>query len=190
MMLQLVAEEMQTEAPAADLDDIDVENVIEGERAGGLQVCRVCHQHHPSEEFIRCTECQHSFHRLKCVTPAVYENMDDWRCGDCGGPMDMDTRLPAAADITEDQATMSYLQNGKFPEEADRKEQNRIRKRALNFEIKSWKIIQTEKPIIWGAACAFNPRTIAHRGKNAPNWTPWCGQTTNDGQSTVLLARD
>ena len=56
--------------------------------------------------------------------------------------MDIDTRLPAAADITEDQATMSYLQNGKFPEEADRKEQNRIRKRALNFEIRAGKLFK------------------------------------------------
>ena len=130
---------MQTEAPAAEPDDIDVENVVEGERAVELQICRVCHQQHPPEEFIRCTECQHSFHRLKCVTPAVYENMDDWRCGDRSG---IDTRLPAAADFTEDQAMMSHLQSGKFPEEADRKEQNRIRKRALNFKIRAGKLFK------------------------------------------------
>ncbi len=61
---------MQTAAPADEpADEIDVENVIEGERASGLQICRVCQQHNPSEEFIRCTECQHSFHhRLECVT--------------------------------------------------------------------------------------------------------------------------
>ena len=62
--------------------------------------------------------------------------------GDCGGPMDMDARLPAAVDITEDKATMAYLQNGNFPEEADRKEQNRIRKRALNFEIRAGQLFK------------------------------------------------
>ncbi len=41
--------------------------------------------------------------------------------------MDIDDRLPPAVDITEDKASMSYLQSGDFPEEADRKEQNRIR---------------------------------------------------------------
>ena len=103
--------------------------VIEGERTDRrTATCRVCQQHHPSEGIIRCTECQQSFHRLDAMTPAVYENIDYWRCGDCGGYMDMDARVPAAADITKDQATMSHLQSGNFPEEANKKERNRIRK--------------------------------------------------------------
>ncbi len=54
MMLQLVAEEVPAATPTpapvpTPEDDVDVEIVVEGERAGGLQICRVCQKHHPSE---------------------------------------------------------------------------------------------------------------------------------------------
>ena len=60
--------------------------------------------------------------------------------------MHMDARLPAAVDITENKATIGYLQNGDFPEGTDRKEQNRIRKRALNFEIRSGQLFKKKDP--------------------------------------------
>ena len=137
MMLQLVADEM---IPEEEEINVDVEKIIEGERAGGLQICRVCQHHHPSEELIRCKECQHSFHRISCVTPAVYDDIDNWTCGECGGPMDMGSTTTANVDITEDSATLAYLQNGQLPAEAERKEQNRIRNRANNFIYKDGKL--------------------------------------------------
>ena len=65
MMLQLVAEEIPAATPKpapvpTPEEDVDVDIVVEGERAGGLQICRVCQKHHPSEEFIRCTATTHT----------------------------------------------------------------------------------------------------------------------------------
>ena len=93
------------------------------------------------EELIRCTECQHSFYRISCVTPAVYDHIEDWTCGECDGNMNGVGAIKAShLDITEDSATLTYLRNASLPEEAERKEQNRIRNRAKNFVIREGKL--------------------------------------------------
>ena len=137
MMLQLVADEI---VPEEEEISVDVETIIESEKAGGLQICRVCQHHHPTEELIRRKEWQHSFHRISCVTPAVYDDIENWKCGECGGPMHIGSTKTINNDMAEDGATLAYLQNERLPAEADRKEQNRIRNRAKNFVYKNGKL--------------------------------------------------
>ncbi len=55
IMLQLTADEM---IPEQEEINVDVETIIESERARGLHIRRVCQHHHPSEERIRFKECQ------------------------------------------------------------------------------------------------------------------------------------
>mmetsp|Transcript_7247 Transcript_7247/g.21384 ORF Transcript_7247/g.21384 Transcript_7247/m.21384 type:complete len:97 (-) Transcript_7247:1465-1755(-) len=55
---------------------VDVETVLEEDKEGTASkearlVCNACNQYEPSEELLCCKICDKSYHRIKCVTPAV-----------------------------------------------------------------------------------------------------------------------
>jgi hypothetical protein len=55
---------------------------------GETERCEICLQSDPEEELLNCASCNKAFHRLSCVKPAVYDNLEDWNCNECDGNMD------------------------------------------------------------------------------------------------------
>jgi len=100
----------------------------------GRSDCRVCHKMNPTEQLIRCSGCDHMYHRIRYVTPAVYDNIFDWTYGECGGQMDdPPDGEQNTLDITEDQATLACLKERFLSPDASPNEVKRIKRRAQNI---------------------------------------------------------
>ena len=106
--------------------------------------CDICMHPDREEQMLVCDGCKHGFH-IDCLQPplaAVPEG--SWSCPSCLSVDDTDNNTPEGIkDITEDLATVQYLQTGQMPA-VSKREKARIRSRAIRFAWVNGQMIHKE----------------------------------------------
>jgi predicted aspartyl protease len=123
----------------APVIDMVADDPLPGE-SDGSQICAACKKSNPEEELLQCTGCNKSFHRISCVQPSVYEELDEWTCHDCGGEMNCPRSMKSITDITLDQPVLDFLRHNEMPADCSPKETLRIRKRAKSYLFRDGKL--------------------------------------------------